>query len=167
MQPTSPNHALQRTRPSRCGCNPRVPRAGSLSLGRSANAETSTSEIVNPMNLNHAPSAKAELLIRRPVATVFNAFVDPAVTTKFWFNKSSGRLENGKTVHWHWDIYDQPAEVRVKSLEENKRILIEWGQSDNFTIAEWLFTSRPDDTTWVSITNSGFRGDGDESSIKR
>ncbi|MGE0375432.1 MAG: hypothetical protein AB7I48_14820 [Planctomycetaceae bacterium] len=29
-----PDHALQRTRPSRSGCNPRVPRAGSLSLGR-------------------------------------------------------------------------------------------------------------------------------------
>ena len=29
-----PNHALQRTRPSRPGCNPRVPGAGSLSLGR-------------------------------------------------------------------------------------------------------------------------------------
>jgi hypothetical protein len=29
------NHALQRTRPSRSGCNPCVPRAGSLSLGRS------------------------------------------------------------------------------------------------------------------------------------
>jgi hypothetical protein len=28
------NHALQRTRPSRSGCNPRLPRAGSLSLGR-------------------------------------------------------------------------------------------------------------------------------------
>jgi len=27
-------NALQRTRPSRSGCNPRVPRAGSLSLGR-------------------------------------------------------------------------------------------------------------------------------------
>src|SRR2546422_11151565 len=28
------NQALQRTRPSRSGCNPRLPRAGSLSLGR-------------------------------------------------------------------------------------------------------------------------------------
>ena len=28
------NHALQRTRPSRCGCNRGVPWAGSLSLGR-------------------------------------------------------------------------------------------------------------------------------------
>ena len=30
----TPNHALQRTRPSRSGCNPRVLWAGSLSLGR-------------------------------------------------------------------------------------------------------------------------------------
>jgi hypothetical protein len=50
----------------------------------------------------------------------------------------------------------------VKALEENKRILIEWGSGGNFTIAEWLFTSRSDDTTWVSVTNSGFSGDGDE-----
>ncbi len=31
-----PNHALQRTRPSRPGCNPTPSWAGSLSLGRSA-----------------------------------------------------------------------------------------------------------------------------------
>ena len=34
MRYQSPNHALQRTRPSRHGCNPRVSWAGSLSLGR-------------------------------------------------------------------------------------------------------------------------------------
>src|SRR5438067_12562861 len=36
---TWPNHALQRTRPSRSGCNPRVPRAGSLSLGLGSTSE--------------------------------------------------------------------------------------------------------------------------------
>jgi hypothetical protein len=34
MRATPPNHALQRTRPSRSGCNRGVLRAGSLSLGR-------------------------------------------------------------------------------------------------------------------------------------
>ena len=34
IQHRAPNHALQRTRPSRRGCNRGVPRAGSLSLGR-------------------------------------------------------------------------------------------------------------------------------------
>jgi uncharacterized protein YndB with AHSA1/START domain len=113
------------------------------------------------MNLQHAPCVKAELLIRRPVAAAFNPFVDPAVTTKFWFNRSSGQLQSGKTIQWYWDISPEPAQVRVKAIEDNRRILIEWGSPDEFTTVEWLFTSRPDNTTWVSITNTGFRGDGD------
>ena len=46
-----------------------------------------------------APLApKTARLIRKPVEQVFEAFVDPDTTTKFWFSKSSGRLEEGKTV---------------------------------------------------------------------
>jgi uncharacterized protein YndB with AHSA1/START domain len=33
--------------------------------------------------------AKAELLIRRPVAEAFEAFVNPEITTRFWFTRSS------------------------------------------------------------------------------
>ena len=33
------------------------------------------------------------MLIRKPVAEVFEAFVDPDITAKFWFTKGSGRLE--------------------------------------------------------------------------
>ena len=45
------------------------------------------------LQLTQAPIAKAEMLIRKPVAEVFEAFVDPEITRKFWF---SGRLEAGK-----------------------------------------------------------------------
>jgi uncharacterized protein YndB with AHSA1/START domain len=38
------------------------------------------------------------MLIRKPVADVFEAFVNPDITTKFWFTKSSGRLDAGKQV---------------------------------------------------------------------
>jgi uncharacterized protein YndB with AHSA1/START domain len=34
--------------------------------------------------LTTPPVAKAAMLIRRPVADVFEAFVDPAITSKFW-----------------------------------------------------------------------------------
>ncbi len=101
--------------------------------------------------------AKAELLIRRPVAEVFEAFVNPEITTKFWFTRSSGRLEAGQQVRWDWDMFDASAQVNVKSIESNKRILIEWP-----TRVEWIFTSRPDNTTFVSITNTGFSGNEDE-----
>src|SRR5207247_2212758 len=53
--------------------------------------------------------AKAQMVIRRPVADVFEAFVDPDVTTNFWFTKSSGRLLAGQRVTWTWESYDAHA----------------------------------------------------------
>ena len=44
------------------------------------------------MGRKNPPIAKAQMLIRKPVSEVFTAFVDPAVTTRFWFTKSSGQL---------------------------------------------------------------------------
>ena len=114
------------------------------------------------MTLQHASIAKAEMLIRKPVAEVFEAFVNPAVTSKFWFTKSSGRLEVGKQVRWNWEMYGHSEQVNVKALEENKRILIEWSSGGAPTTVEWVFTPRADNTTFVSITNTGFSGNGDE-----
>jgi uncharacterized protein YndB with AHSA1/START domain len=107
----------------------------------------------------HEPIAKSEMVIRRPVAEVFNAIVDPAVTTKFWFSKSSGKLEQGKRVRWDWEMYGVGTDVDVKAIEPNKRILIEWDSYEGRTPVEWLFEARPDDTTKVTVTNYGFQGE--------
>lgn len=113
------------------------------------------------MRIKHPLFVKAEMLIRKPVAEVFEAFVNPDITTKFWFTKSSGRLEEGKQIRWDWEMYNASAQVTVKAVEQNRRILIEWPAYGTTTV-EWLFTPRADDTTFVSITNAGFSGDGDE-----
>ncbi len=103
---------------------------------------------------------KAEMLIRRPVTEVFEAFVDPAVTTKFWFTKSSGRLEANKVIRWDWEMYGVFANVHVKELEQNKRILIEW---DNPPYpVEWQFFPYNDNSTHVTISTWGFHGNDDE-----
>jgi uncharacterized protein YndB with AHSA1/START domain len=102
--------------------------------------------------------AKAEMLIRRPAPEVFEAFVDPAITTKFWFTRSSGRLAPGERVRWDWEMYNAHADVTVKEIEPNKRILVEW-DGYGTTLVEWVFIPRPDDTTHVIITNSGFDGE--------
>jgi uncharacterized protein YndB with AHSA1/START domain len=59
----------------------------------------------NDLKLTKAPAAKTGMLIRKPVAEVFEAFIEPDITTKFWFTKSSGRLEVGKQVKWEWEKY--------------------------------------------------------------
>ncbi|WP_010493230.1 SRPBCC family protein [Paenibacillus elgii] len=112
--------------------------------------------------LHQAPAAKAEMLIRRPVEEVFEAFVEPAITTRFWFTKSSGRLEAGIRVRWDWEMYGVTTNVHVKEIEENRRILIEWEASYGYTTVEWIFTRRADNETFVTVTNTGFQGDGDD-----
>ena len=102
------------------------------------------------------PTVQTQMLVRRPVDEVFNAFVDPAVTTRFWFTRSSGKLEPGAKVTWEWEMYGVSADVHVKAIEQPSWILIEWDEPA--TAVEWKFTSRGADKTLVQITNTGFQG---------
>src|SRR5215211_1465608 len=114
------------------------------------------------LQLKQVPITKTGMLIRRPVADVFEAFINPDITTKFWFTKGSGRLEAGKQVQWDWEMYDVSVEVDVKAVEPNRRILIEWPGYGAPATVEWLFTPHAADTTFVSITNAGFSGAADD-----
>jgi uncharacterized protein YndB with AHSA1/START domain len=108
-----------------------------------------------------APVAKAQMLIRKPVGQVFEALVDPAITSRFWFSKSSGRLDPGKRTRWDWEMYGHHTEVDVKEIEENKRILIEWNGPDNPSLVEWTFEVKGENT-FVIVKNWGFGGNAQE-----
>ena len=109
-----------------------------------------------------AIETKAEMLLRKPVADVFQAFMDPTITAHFWFTKGSGKLEAGKQIQWTWEMFNVGTTVDVKAIEPNKRILIEWDGAKGRNQVEWVFTDRGDGTTLVSITNNGFQGTQDE-----
>jgi len=109
--------------------------------------------------LNQIPVVTAEMMIRKPVEQVFEAFIDPSITTKFWFTKSSGRLEAGSHLRWDWEMYGVSDDIHVKEIENNKRIRIQWSDS---TETEWIFTPRTENETLVAITSSGYKGNGDE-----
>jgi uncharacterized protein YndB with AHSA1/START domain len=108
-----------------------------------------------------SPASTTGMLIRKPVADVFNAFIDPAITTKFWFTRSSGKLETGKQVQWEWEMYNVTTAVTVKTIEPNKRILIEWPGYSGPTTVEWTFKPHKDGM-FVQIKETGFTGDTDE-----
>jgi uncharacterized protein YndB with AHSA1/START domain len=114
------------------------------------------------LQLSAPPVVKTAMLIRQPPEKCFEAFVNPDITTRFWFTKSTGRLEAGNRVTWTWEMYDHSVDVLVKDIEPNKRILIEWGNYGEMTEVEWCFTPYENDKTYVTITNSGFKGDGDK-----
>jgi uncharacterized protein YndB with AHSA1/START domain len=106
--------------------------------------------------------AKAEMLIRKPVSEVFQAFINPEFTRNFWFTKGSEKLEEGKSTEWTWEMFGFSLTVFTKVIEENKRIVIEWGNSGEETTVEWIFTPLDEKETFVSITNSNFKGDADK-----
>lgn len=114
------------------------------------------------MEQEREPVVTTGMLIRRPVAEVFEALADPAVTSRFWFTHGSGRLEPGAHVRWDWEMYGVSAHVTVRTFEPNARILMDWGSAEEpTTTVDWAFTPHGDGATFVSVTNSGFRGDGD------
>lgn len=114
------------------------------------------------MEITQTPKAKVEMLVRRPVEEVFDAIVDPAITSKFWFTNGSGRLEKGKRIQWDWKMYGVSTQVEVKELEKNRRILIEWDGYSGRTMVEWIFTVRKEKETFVTVSEFGWTGNGDE-----
>ena len=77
-----------------------------------------------------APVASAGMLIRRPVAEVFEAFVDPAITRRFWFSEGSGRLAPGARVTWTWGMYGFVSPAAVTAFEPDRRLAVDWDEGD-------------------------------------
>jgi uncharacterized protein YndB with AHSA1/START domain len=108
-----------------------------------------------------APIARAQMLIRKPAAEVFEALVNPAITSRFWFSKSTSRLEVGKRIRWDWEMYGVSTEVEVKAIEPQRRILYDWNGPAHPTSVEWTFESKGSERTFVTVKNWGFDGDAD------
>ncbi len=112
------------------------------------------------MSEKNSPRVECQMLIRKPVAGVFEAFIDPAITRNFWFTKSSGKLENGKTITWEWEMYNVSTNVLVKEIIANQKISINWG--DPLTTVDFEFEALESNKTYVVIRQYGFNQTGNE-----
>lgn len=117
---------------------------------------------MDKLQLTQVPVTKTGMLIRKPAAEVFEAIVNPEITTKFWFTKSSGRLDSGESIQWEWEMYNASALVTPTVIEPHSRVVIEWPGYSGMTTVEWVLTPHEDGTTFVSVTEAGFTGTGDE-----
>jgi uncharacterized protein YndB with AHSA1/START domain len=101
--------------------------------------------------------AETAMLIRKPLSEVFNAFIDPEITTKFWFTQSTGKLEEGKTTEWTWKMFNHTVQILALSIDPRKQIKIQWGD-DIDAIVTWKFESIGVNKTFITITNEGMKG---------
>jgi uncharacterized protein YndB with AHSA1/START domain len=107
---------------------------------------------------NHLPVVEVQMLIRKPVSEVFQAFIDPEITTRFWFTRSTGKLEPGKNLTWFWDMYGVSGNVLVKEIDQDELISLEWG--DPATSVDFEFMEVSGETTYVIIKHYGFDLEG-------
>ncbi len=102
---------------------------------------------------------ECQMLIRKPIEDVFDAFIKPEITTHFWFTKSSGKLEAGKTIIWTWEMYDVSSEVQVLEIVPSRIIKTKWGSPK--TNVDYEFKEMQDGTL-VTIKSYGYSQEGED-----
>jgi uncharacterized protein YndB with AHSA1/START domain len=98
--------------------------------------------------------AKATMLIRRPVAEVFEAFVDPEKITKFWLESTTGPLAIGARVSWRFMVPGATETVRVTAFDVPQRIAFDW--SDGVSVS-MNFEEHDKRATRIAVEVNGFR----------
>lgn len=99
------------------------------------------------------------MLIRKPIVEVFEAFINPEITKNFWFTKSSGKLEVGKTITWTWEMYDASSEVQVLEIVPNRIIKTKWGSPANNVDYEF---QEMKNGTLITIKSYGYEKTGED-----
>lgn len=116
------------------------------------------------LQLNKPPSVNVGVLIRKSPHAVFEALVDPAITTRFWYTKSTGRMTPGADLKWQWEMYgDVSTNVHVEAVEPDRLIRFTWGMYDatSHSTVEFRIIPYHDNTAYLRVVETGFSGDGD------
>ncbi|MCF0049097.1 SRPBCC family protein [Dyadobacter sp. LJ53] len=104
---------------------------------------------------SNIPTVTAQMLIRQPAHTVFEAFIDPEITRHFWFTKGSGMLKKDQHITWEWDMYGVSIAVFVEEIIADRFIQIQWDEPS--TMVQFEFREIAGLGTYVEITNTGFQ----------
>ncbi|RJO72509.1 polyketide cyclase [Nocardia panacis] len=99
------------------------------------------------------------MLIRRPPHEVFEALADPAITTRYWFTGSTGRMDEGAKLTWTWDMYGASREIQVEKVEKNRLIRFTWNNYEVPTTVEFSCLPFENNTTYLRITETGYAGE--------
>ena len=95
---------------------------------------------------------QVQLKIRRPVAEVFEAVVNPDKLTGYFLQTSSGPLVRGATVSWKFAETPEAFDVVVGEVIANERITFDWpSETGGATGVEMIFKPLDADNTMVQI----------------
>ncbi|MBC7885674.1 MAG: SRPBCC domain-containing protein [Saprospiraceae bacterium] len=106
---------------------------------------------------------KVGIQIQKPVDEIFNAIIDPTHMSQYFIAKSSGRMEEGKSLIWNFPEFDGDAPVRVGKITKNELITFYWEINEIEVEVVIQLEPRADGSTVVRITEKEM--DNDEAGI--
>ncbi|MGN7387992.1 SRPBCC family protein [Sporosarcina sp. SAFN-015] len=95
-----------------------------------------------------------KMKINKPASDVFEAIVDPGQMGGYWFSSGTSRVEQGKTITWKYEEYGAEGDIHVLEVNENKKIVFNWGE----TTVTMTF-QETDGSTLIVVTESGMNAD--------
>lgn len=104
------------------------------------------------------------LQIGKTAAEVFEAIVDPAKMSQYFISESTGRMEEGKELIWHFPEFVEAAPVKVAKIEKNRFISFYWQADGLDFLVEISLEAKGNDSTLVKITEG--ERENDEAGIK-
>jgi uncharacterized protein YndB with AHSA1/START domain len=102
---------------------------------------------------------KAAIQIQKPISDVFEAIVDPAKMSHYFISKSSGRMEEGKTLTWHFPEFDAGYPIRVGKIEKDKYISYYWEMDNVETVIEMVLEPKENNSTKITVTEKSREND--------
>jgi uncharacterized protein YndB with AHSA1/START domain len=99
--------------------------------------------------------------ILKPAHDVFEAIVDPEKINKYFISKSTGRIENGKTLKWEWEDFEAIHEIKVQKVEPDKLVSFKWDGSGVECTVNISLESKEAKKTVVKITEEDWAPDFD------
>jgi len=99
--------------------------------------------------------------IKRPVAEVFDAIVDPVKLSSYFVTSAGGPLVAGATVKWTWG--EIASDTIVDEVIENELIVCRWEayKVEYNTTCRFEFAGNEDGSTTVTVSESGWHDDQD------
>lgn len=104
---------------------------------------------------NQPLEIKTSIQVLKPIGEVFEAIVNPEHMSQYFISKSTGRMEEGKTLVWNFPEFDMDCPVRVGKIEKDAFISYSWDNDNQETLVEISLHAKGDQATVLRITEKG------------
>lgn len=94
----------------------------------------------------------ARIQIQKPAIEVFEGIVEPAQMSNYFISKGSGRMEEGKTLTWHFPEFEEGYTVEVGKIKPAESITFFWEGENEKTEVNIALEKKFENDTLVTIT---------------